>query len=262
MARVAIIGSCITRDLWPIRGDGNEDLVYVSRTSLPSLFSPPVRGFRPGPQPAALRRHQHAAVVADLDKSGLRRLVDFAPTHVIFDFIDERFDLLAVGGSLATCSWELTESGYLGHPALDGARRIPRLSAACERLWRRGAEEMAAFVRATPLSGARLVLHVARWAAERQDAAGARRPLRDVEILAGEPAEIGRHNALLERYEGYFQSLMPPMDRVDAAGFRVADETHQWGLSPFHYVPDYYAEVRRQLAALGVEPAAPSARAA
>ena len=27
---------------------------------------------------------------------------------------------------------------------------------------------------------------------------------------------------------------------------------HEWGLSPFHYVPEYYAEIWRQLEALGV----------
>ena len=39
MARVAIIGSCITRDLWPILGEAPADLLYISRTSLPSLES-------------------------------------------------------------------------------------------------------------------------------------------------------------------------------------------------------------------------------
>ena len=42
MPKVAIIGSCITRDLWPIRGETAE-LLYVSRTSLPSLMAPPLR---------------------------------------------------------------------------------------------------------------------------------------------------------------------------------------------------------------------------
>jgi hypothetical protein len=268
MSKIAVIGSCITRDLWPIRGDGVENLVYVSRTSLPSLFAPPVDGFKPGRQPKTLGRHQHAAVVGDLQKTALARLVAFGPTHIIFDFIDERFDLLSVGGSLATLSWELTESGYMKQRALKGARRIPRLSAACERLWRRGADELAAFVRGTPLAEARLILHVSRWATERQDAAGVRRPLTDVQVLSGESADIGEHNALLGDYEAYFQQVMPPMARVDATALRVADDSHQWGLSPFHFIPEYYAEVWRQLEALGVErmptgrPAAPSARAA
>ena len=97
MPRIAIVGSCITRDLWPIHGGGAEQLLYVSRSGLPSLLGAPVAGFAPASGlPGDLRRHEHNALVADLQKTALRRLVTFRPTHVIFDFIDERFDLLAV----------------------------------------------------------------------------------------------------------------------------------------------------------------------
>src|SRR3569833_1293766 len=97
-----------------------------------------------------LRPRQHRARVADLRKTALAELVAFRPTHVIFDFIDERYDLLSVAGTLAVKSWELAVSGYLGQPACEGARLVPRLSAACERLWLEAAAEFAAFVRATP----------------------------------------------------------------------------------------------------------------
>ncbi|HET6971761.1 MAG TPA: hypothetical protein VFH92_11590, partial [Phenylobacterium sp.] len=52
-----------------------------------------------------------------------------------------------------------------------------------------------------------------------------------------------------------FAELMPPFARVEAAELQVADATHQWGLSPFHYVPGYYTEIRRQLVSLGLEAA-------
>jgi hypothetical protein len=39
---------------------------------------------------------------------------------------------------------------------------------------------------------------------------------------------------------------------VDANTHHVADEQHRWGLSPFHYVPDYYRTIWEQLRALGV----------
>ena len=42
------------------------------------------------------------------------------------------------------------------------------------------------------------------------------------------------------------------MARVEAPAQRWADDTHEWGLSPFHYVPAYYAEIWRQLDSLGV----------
>ena len=252
MSRVAIVGSCISRDVWRFQGVTVSDLLYISRTSLPSLFAAPVAGFRPAaPPPKGLKPQPHRALVADLTKSALASLVAFRPTHVVFDFIDERFDLLSVAGTIATRSWELEASGYLKRPGLKGARAIPRLSAACERLWLDGAAEMAAFVRATPLAGAQLILHSAQWATERLIATGRRAALEGAEILPGAAADIAAHNALLARYEAAFEALMPPMARIAAPQHRLADARHEWGLSPFHYVPDYYREVWRQLQALG-----------
>jgi len=256
MSRVAIVGSCITRDVWRFRGDTvtdpRPDILYVSRSSLPSLFATPLTGFRPARLPAALRPQPHRALVADLCKTALASLVAFRPTHLIFDFIDERFDLLSARGTLVTHSWELEASGYLTQPALCGARPVPRLSAACERLWLDAAGELAAFIRATPLSEARLILHSARWAERRRLATGRDAPLEGVEILPGQAADLRAHNALLTRYEAAFAELMPPMARVEAPGQRLADDAHQWGVSPFHYVRDYYGEIWGQLAGLGI----------
>ena len=177
MSRVAIVGSCISRDLWRFRGDPDThaaaELLYVSRTSLPSLFATPPAGFRPAAKPpGGLKAQPHRALVADLSKTALAALVAFRPTHLIFDFIDERFDVLSAGAALVTDSWELEASGYRRQPALRGARTIPRLSAACERLWLDAAGEMAALVRATPLAQAQLILHSARWAERRRTPAG------------------------------------------------------------------------------------------
>lgn len=253
MPRIAIVGSCITRDLWPIRGGGAEALLYVSRTSFPGLLSAPVEGFRPeGRPPGDLHAHEHKALVADLRKTGLATLVAYRPTHVIFDFIDERFDLLAVGGALAADSGELLRSGYRTQTAFERVRTIPRLSEACERLWLEAVAEFAAVVRATPLHRARMILHSARWADRQRLADGSLAAIENVSILGGEPAVIADYNALLARQEAAFEALMPPMARVEADGFRLADAEHRWGLSPFHYVPEYYDEVRRQLAALGL----------
>lgn len=253
MSRVAIIGSCITRDLWPIRGDGLADLLYISRTSLPSLFSAPVRDFRaPETPPEGLGRHQHRAVVWDLKKRALQALVAHRPSHIIFDFIDERFDLLRVGGSLATHSWELEASGYLNDPALAGPRSIARLSDGCEQMWLEGADEMVDFLQATPLRNATLILHEARWAEIQRDASGGLKPIEGVEVMAGRPASIPDHNAMLARYEAAFCEKAPNVFKISAPDHRLADAGHRWGLSPFHYVPAYYEEIWRWLRGLEV----------
>lgn len=254
MSRVAIIGSCITRDLWPIRGDGIEALCYISRTSLPSLFSQPAVGFHPSATPpAGLTRYQHQAVLTDLEKRALDMLVAHRPTHIIFDFIDERFDLLSVGGGLYTHSWELEATAYLTQPSFAGVRTIPRVSPACLSLWAAAAAEMTAFIQATCLREAKLILHEARWAERYHDGPGRSRPFDDnLVIWEGKPASIPAHNRLLADYDRIFMDLNPGAVRVAAPRHRTADAGHRWGLSPFHYVDAYYEDIWRQLEAIGV----------
>jgi hypothetical protein len=269
MPRIAVIGSCISRDLWPIRGGDASGLLYISRTSFPSLLAAPLQGFQPAAGlPGDLHRHEHNALLADLQKTALARLVAFRPTHIIFDFIDERFDLLCADSTLVVRSAELERSGYRAQPAFAGLRTVSRLSPAAERLWLDGVAEFAAVVRSTPLAQARLILHASRWAAEQRFPDGRTAPVRDVELLTGQPVEITDYNDLLAQQDAAFARLMPPFERVEAPRLRLADSAHRWGLSPFHYVPEYYAEIRRQLAALGLAsafsaaPAAPSVPAA
>lgn len=253
MSRVAIVGSCITRDLWAVMGQDPTGVHYVSRTSLPSLFASPVKDVEPCAEPPnGLKRHQHRAIVDDLAKRALPALVDFRPTHLIFDFIDERFDLLcAPGGALAAHSWELEVSGYLDQPGLRHAARIPRLSDACDSLWMDALGELAAFLQATPLRDATVILHQSRWANRWRDADGAIHPFENVEIWTDRPAEIRQHNALLERYQAAFRDAVP--QALEIRGDEIlADATHRWGLSPFHYTDDYYRQVWTQLRSIGI----------
>lgn len=256
MSRVAIVGSCITRDVWPIVGEAPpQGLLYISRTSFPSLFSTPLVGVELTDEaPPELAPFPHRAMVADLDKTALSALLAHQPTHIIFDFIDERLDLLATGETIVTHSWELDVSGYLAQPPFAAARPISRTSAASDLLWSQAAGEMAAFIRATPLREARIIVHEARWADHYLDADGELRPFaEEVEIFTGKPARIADYNAVLDRYQRVFRELFPQAEWVAAPNdLHMGDASHRWGLSPFHYVEGYYREVWRQLQALGV----------
>lgn len=256
MSRVAVVGSCITRDLWPIVGQAPpQDLLYISRTSLASLFARPLGGVRIAEElPEELAAFPHRAMVCDLRKTALGALVAHRPTHIIFDFIDERLDLLAAGGTVVTHSWELDVSGYLAQAPFSGARTIRRTSAGCELLWRRGLAELSAFIAATPLADARLILHRAHWAERYLDEAGQPQAFEpEVEIFTGKTARIADQNAMLDAYQGAFQEALPQATNVAASpDLILADAQHRWGLSPFHYVEDYYRDVRGQLRALGI----------
>lgn len=255
MSKVAIVGSCITRDLWPIVGAEPSDLLYISRTSLPSLFAQPLEGVETAQEPpGGLGVFTHRAMVNDLKKRALAALIAHQPTHIIFDFIDERLDLLSVGGTVVTHSWELDVSGYLSQPAFEGASTIARTSPACELLWLQAADEMAAFIQSTPLRDATVIVHEAQWATQYRDTAGAVQDFTDeVEIFQGKPAAIDDHNAMLALYQPAFRARLPKAVSVAAPReLQLASVDHRWGLSPFHYVDDYYREVWTGLEALGV----------
>lgn len=258
MARVAIIGSCITRDIWPILEEPTPELLYFSRTSLPSLVAPPVEGLEPiADQPGGvISRSQRTSVLADLQKTALQAIAEFAPTHIILDFIDERYDLLQAGDSVFTHSWDLKESGYLAQPWAARARRIPRTSEEARALWRAAAPAFVEALRRHGLMGATTILHEGEWARSYRDLEGRTRELPDaLQIWDGLPASLAEHNALLAETQARIDSLIHGLVRVKAdPSVLVADEAHRWGLSPFHYIPDYYRDVLRQLKAVGVTP--------
>lgn len=254
LSKVAIIGSCITRDLWPILGEAPPGLLYLSRTSLPSLLAPAAPGVRVEVEPPnGLKRHQHGAVVADLKKQAFAALLAHRPTHIIFDFIDERFDLIRTPQTMVTHSWELETSGYLRQEAFADRGFVPRLSPGCDLIWSDALGELAALVAATPLRQARLILHASQWAQTYRDLDGGLRAFDpQIEILPGRSAELAAHNALLDRYQTAFQAMFDPaVVRADPERIR-GDASHRWGLSPFHYGPDYYAQILEQLARLGI----------
>ncbi|MFM8941573.1 MAG: DUF6270 domain-containing protein, partial [Phenylobacterium sp.] len=164
--------------------------------------------------------------------------------------IDELFDLLVGAGGVVTASWELETSGWDGLPPLMTLGRPPALGGGDWTLWRRGLDALATlFAPGGALSGARVVLHEAAWAGALRDASGRVEALEpDLEITPGRRAPRAAHNARLERMHAATRAAIPRLEIVKAPESLIfSDPEHIWGLSPFHYIPDYYAEVWRQL---------------
>ena len=249
--RVAILGSCVSRDLWRMAGAPAGDLLYISRTRLPSLFGARPKGLvLPEGPPPGLRPNPARALRTDLSKTGLDALVWFRPDLVLLDYIDERFDLLVGAGGVVTASWELETAGWDALPPLMTLRRLDALGDADATLWRRGLDALATlFAPGGALSGARVVLHEAAWAGALRDASGRVEALEpDLEITPGRRAPWAAHNARLARMHAATRAAIPRLEIVKAPDSLIfSDPDHVWGLSPFHYVPDYYAEVWRQL---------------
>jgi hypothetical protein len=180
----------------------------------------------------------------------LDEIIRFRPDVVLLDFIDERFDLLVGDGAVVTASWELETSGWDALPPLMPLRRLDALGDADATLWRRSLDALAhLFTPGAPLSGARPVLHAATWAGALRSTSGRTEALEpDLEITPGRRAPRAAHNVRLARMHALARAAIPRLEVVKAPESLVfSDPDHVWGLSPFHYVGDYYAEIWRQL---------------
>ena len=130
---------------------------------------------------------------------------------------------------------------------------MPRASSQCDQLWREAALETAAFLSTTPLRDTRIILHESQWARRYLDRAGRMQDFDpDVMIFDGNVGQLDAHNALLRSYQRRFADLTGAARVSVDPGLMIADVGHRWGLSPFHYVADYYRDIWSQLRALGL----------
>ena len=255
--RVAILGSCVTRDIWSLPRFTIEDrraVLALCRTSLASLFAEPCRGLAPPPRPLphGVSPWEVRMVGHDLGKTGPANLVAFQPTHLILDLIDERFDLLRCGEQVATLSWEAHLLGLEAGP-LAGFERLRPESEAADRLWREGVRRLAAFLDAA-LPQTRVILHDVRWATEHLTAEGGRRAFDAAwPVWPGRAARIEAQNARLARQMEILAAALPQAASLRAPkDLILGDEAHRWGLAPYHYVAAYYEAAWAALAQLGL----------
>ena len=249
--RVAILGTCVTRDLWRMAGAPTDDLLYISRTRLPSLFARAPEGLvlPEGPAPG-LKPNPAKALRTDLLKTGLSQVIRFRPDVVILDYMDERLDLLVGAGGVVTASSELEASGWDGLEPLRTMRRLDALGDADSMLWRRALDALSTlFMRGGALSGARPILHEAAWAWKSRDASGRYQDLGPyMDITDGRSASRAAHNERLQWMYSLTRASIPGLEVVKAPGeLIVSDPDHVWGPNPGHYIQDYYAEIWRQL---------------
>lgn len=255
--RVAIIGSCVTRDVWhapAVSPTERSPLFMLARSSLASLFAEPHATFAPPEEiPAGLSRFEVRMVAHDILKTGLASLVEHRPTHLILDFVDERFELLRQGDTVATLSWE---AHLLGASGLEFAsfERVRRGSPEALRLWRSGLQAFKRFLE-TQLPDVCVMVHDARCATEYLDSAGRRCAFPpDWEFWPGAPVSIRDQNELFARYVAEFRGAFPQATLVRApTELALASERHRWGLAPYHYVDAYYRHVAGALARAGCQ---------
>jgi len=242
MVRIAIFGSCVTRDLFEDGVLRSALVHYASRSSLISAVADPVAlDEAEVPLESA---YQRRAVLADFNKTFFADVEALTPDWVVIDLIDERFDVLRTGASCVTESSAFSSAG-LGDRERFTFTPIPRLTTEAARLFEDAttafAERLGEIV-----PPERVILHRALWLTRY------RRGDLIQEFPEPRRAFAERHNQALEAdYDALAAGLGsagpelgPDLDR------HFADHDHKWALEPFHYENGYNRAAVEQVRAI------------
>ena len=235
-ARVAILGSCVTRDAFEFADSSWVLSKYMARSALASFCGRQVQTDLP-PYTNIASTFQRRMVMEDVEKRGRRWLADKEFDWLIYDPIDERFALADFeDGGVITVSQEFTKL------AVSPSQYQSTLFPTEEHLerWMAGWQT---FMRLLDSYGVRdrLIVHRAKWVQRVQGS----------DQLTTEPELIARANDWLERAFTRMAEDIPPERFISVSEeHQFADANHRWGISPFHYVEGYYLEFLEKLAAV------------
>ncbi|MDR3069030.1 MAG: DUF6270 domain-containing protein [Cellulomonas sp.] len=234
--RTFVIGSCVSRDTFDYLDPDRYRLTgYLARQSWASVVRPPGPVVDTTVLASPFQRRQiDGALRGDV----LDRLDAVGPVDlVLVDLIDERLGLHQLpDGGLVTRSVELYTSGLEAGYA-DAARLLRFGSRPHRRVWQQGADAVLGGLAERGLADRTWVL-APGWAST--SVQGHRR----LRGAGGTPHQFH------VRSRPYYRTLRRRLgaDRLLGTDLRVqADETHRWGLAPYHYAVEVYRALVAQL---------------
>lgn len=253
--RVAVLGSCVSRDLFnsrfnPHYKDLFECVALSNQVSLISLMSPPVDV--PGAAMGELDDYGRREVTAEASRSFLADVVAGRPDYLLLDlFADVHFGCFTVAGSHLTRNrWKIMNTRF--YAEADRADLVPDDDReAYLAAWRRSLDALLEFL-ARELPDTRLVLHRARNVVRTRGEDG------EVRFLGGR-ARLAEMNAWWDRLDaevtarGVVRSLdlfTPELTSIDS---------HPWGSFAVHYTLDYHPAALSKLTQIALSDARQSA---
>lgn len=234
--RVAIVGSCVSRDTVESAGpDAFDVVVYIARQSLASFDSDAAHLY---PESAvAGSPFQERMIRGDFAGDLARRLEEAkAADLVLVDIVDERHGVhLMPDGGVITRSIDALAIPEI-RAELDRGRHVPFGGPEHYALWSEGAIRLAGLLSRLGLLERTVVLQVP-WATVSSEGA----PTPESMGMGATTA-----NRLSKPYYSRLRELGFCVLEIDAAGV-VADSDHRWGLAPFHYAASVYREILERL---------------
>lgn len=222
--RVAILGSCISRDIFRIVELNSLVKEYRARTSIHSLVETVAADLSQIKLPSS--NFQAKMITSDFEK----RSLDFNNCDfLIIDLIDERFDIISNFNSTVTFSNELRNNNENLQPNII-VKRGTRIE---YEMWRQSIKKLKYMIDIP------IILHKSRLSNKiNENDSG-------VEINHN---YINMMNERMEKYEQIIYQELNIIGTIDVpTDLLISDVNHIWGYSPYHYVKEYYFEAMKRV---------------
>ena len=239
MIKVGIIGSCVTRDAFEFtESDFDVKGSYFPRASLISLISEPI-----DTSTLEIKTDQQWikwVLTNDYNKSSISQLKQKSPQVICIDLIEERYDLISVGNSYLTKSDEFQKYNSITSNISD-AQTIKRGSDIAEELFFDKALHFCKRINET-FPDALIIIHEAQYCNYyRENGQLKKFSEKKCYINSLTNSRLNAYYTLLK--ENIKNSISINIDDQ----LCISCKHHKWGLSPFHYIDEYYAEFMRRL---------------
>jgi hypothetical protein len=234
LTTIDILGSCVTRDAFAFVQHNYELNSYYPRSSLISIYSPPIYIKKEGINLKS--EYQQRLVYFDMTKKFFHHIKQTVADVLIIDFMDERLGVLKTNNTHITHSDELKLS-KLKH-LLD--YEVMEFNEEYLDLWELSALKFIHDVKKRPFR--KIILHKSLYMSNYKTKDGEILPFTDPERVE----RIHSRNVLLNHMYQFIERNMPNLKVIEPSGFS-ADESHKWGLTPFHYELPYYEYFMEQL---------------
>lgn len=238
--RVAILGSCVTRDLFEFQKAALSDFevcFYMARSSVISYMGMPGTDAR---IKVSGEGFEDKRASYDLTKSHWEALERARPDIILIDFIDERIGLIQHKGSTFSASGPLIKAFERANVDVE-IKRPWSTEIKTLRAW-----ALPVFLERAASICPNLFVHKAVWATTYRD--------NDNQVASFEHSKFA---TLIELNNDIINEMIAPLEDSPTAVEQIggmeaglmAGGDHKWAFCPYHYTSTYYKTVAKQLLA-------------
>ncbi|WP_173514190.1 DUF6270 domain-containing protein [Sinorhizobium psoraleae] len=237
--KLAIFGSCVTRDVVAHLPPSIQLVSYIARSSVVSAAQEtPYRIEKELPD--SIGAFERRMIGHDLEKTGIESLIQRNPDIVVIDLIDERFQVYEYSGTLVTLSARIAKE-QLGMEIRQKGRLFRRNEAFCKYF-----SQCAELILRRICGGnTKVLVNEAYWAEYHASDDGTK--------SYDDLGNIRRNNERLRQYYNSLRTFLPRKNFIRYDGQLLGDPMHKWGESPFHYTASYYQYIARKIIEFGEE---------